>query len=475
MIGKLSYERQILIVYILAVFITVIDGTMVNVALPTMADDFGVAANEAEWVAVGYLLAVAAVIPAAGWLGDRFGSKRVFVSALGWFTAWSVICGLSTTLDQLVVFRVAQGLGGGVLVPIGSAIVFRAFPLERRASAASAVLSVAVVGPALGPLLGGLIVDNLSWHWIFFINLPIGTIGVFFAQAVLREERDEAAGSLDLAGLVLSAGSVSVLVYTLSVGPERGWGSASVIALGVVGVLLLTAMIWVETHRERPMLALSLFRDHHFRIVNISASMLYAGFFGQILVLPIYLQSLRGYSASTSGMIAATTPVGIFLVSNLFGRRSYATFGPRVLMSVAGLAAGVISCAYGFVGLETSLWTLAGMGFARGLAMGFVFIAIQTSVYATVSVADTARASSVFNTQRQVAYASGAALGATVLTSGLQDLADSAPLVEQLPPYRWAFLAVGVVMLPAVVTSRWIRDGDVAATRAAVPAASSGR
>lgn len=468
LIGRLSYERQILVVYILAVFITVIDGTMVNVALPTMADEFGVAANEAEWVAVGYLLAVAAVIPAAGWLGDRFGSKRVFVSALAWFTVWSVVCGLARTLDQLVMFRVAQGLGGGVLVPIGSAIVFRAFPLERRASAASAVLSVAVVGPALGPLLGGLLVDNLSWHWIFFINLPIGSLGVLFAWMVLREERDDDAGSLDLAGLILSAGSVSVLVYTLSVGPERGWASPEVIGLGVVGVAMLLAMIWVETHRHRPMLALSLFRDHHFRVVNISASMLYAGFFGQILVLPIYLQSLRGYSASTSGLIAATTPVGVFIVSNLFGRRSYARFGPRALMSVAGLAGGLISCSYVFVGLDTSLWALAAMGFARGLAMGFVFIAIQTSVYATVSIADTARAASVFNTQRQVAYALGAALGATVLTGGLQGLSESAPLVDQLPPYQWAFLAVGVVMLPAVLTARWIRDDDVAATRAPI-------
>ncbi|MEZ5295186.1 MAG: DHA2 family efflux MFS transporter permease subunit [Ilumatobacteraceae bacterium] len=474
-IARLSYERQILIVYILAVFITVIDGTMVNVALPTMADDFGVAANEAEWVAVGYLLAVAAVIPAAGWLGDRFGSKRVFVSALAWFTAWSVVCGLAQTLDQLVAFRVAQGLGGGVLVPIGSAIVFRAFPLERRATAASAVLSVAVMGPALGPLLGGLLVDNLSWHWIFFINLPIGTAGVLFAAAVLREERDADAGSLDLAGLILSAGSVSVLVYTLSIGPERGWTSPTVIGLGVVGVVALAAMIRVETRRPRPMLALRLYADHHFRIVNISSSMLYAGFFGQILVLPIYLQSLRGYSASTSGMIASTTPLGIFIVSNVFGRRSYDRYGPRSLMTFAGLAGGLISCSYVFVGLDTPLVVLAAMGFARGVAMGFVFIAIQTSVYATVSIADTARATSVFNTQRQVAYAAGAALGATVLTSGLQDLSESAPAIDRLPPYQWAFLAVGLVMLPAVATSRRIRDDDVAATRTPVAATSGDR
>jgi EmrB/QacA subfamily drug resistance transporter len=463
-IGRVPYERQILIVYILAVFITVIDGTMVNVALPKMADDFGVAANEAEWVAVGYLLAVAAVIPAAGWLGDRFGVKRIFVTALALFTMMSVVCGLARTLDQLVLFRVLQGIGGGVLVPIGSAIVFRAYPLHRRSVAASAVLSVAVVGPAIGPLLGGLLVDQASWHWIFFINLPIGIAGVAFAQLVLREERDEGAGRLDLAGLVLSTGSVSLLVYTLTVGPERGWASAYVLGLGGLGLVMLVSMIVVETRRPAPMLALRLFTDRQFRTVNISAAMLYAGFFGQVLVLPIYLQALRGYSATTSGLVASTTPVGVFLVSNLAGKRSYDRFGPRLLMSVGGLAGALISCSYYFVGLHTSLWALAGMGFARGAAMGFVFLAIQTSVYATVSNADMARASSVFNAQRQVAYAVGAALGATVITSGLRHVSSGAPAIERLPPHQWAFLAVGLVMLPATLTSLMIRDEDVAGT-----------
>jgi EmrB/QacA subfamily drug resistance transporter len=468
-IGRMPYERQILVVYILAVFITVIDGTMVNVALPKMAEDFGVAANEAEWVAVGYLLAVAAVIPAAGWLGDRFGSKRIFIVALTVFTIMSVVCGLARTLDQLVVFRLLQGLGGGALVPIGSAIVFRAYPLERRSTAAAAVLSVAVVAPALGPMLGGVLVDQASWHWIFFINLPIGAAAIAFASFVLREDRDDDAGPFDLAGLVLSGGSVSLLVYTLSVGPERGWTSGYVLGLGGLGAAMFVVMVMVETRRRYPMLALRLFADRHFRNVNLSASMLYAGFFGQILVLPIYLQSLRGFSATTSGVVASATPVGVFLVSNLVGKRSYAAFGPRRLMSVGGLAAALISCAYVFVDLDTSLWTLAGMGFARGLAMGFVFLAIQTAVYATTSVADTARASSVFNTQRQVAYASGAALGATVITSGLRGIPDAAPAIERLPPYQGAFLAVGLVMLPAVFTSQLIRDDDVAETRGSAP------
>lgn len=469
-IRRLPYERQILIVYILAVFITVIDGTMVNVALPTMADDFGVAANEAEWVAVGYLLAVASVIPAAGWLGDRFGSKRIFMGALAVFTVMSVVCATASTLDQLVVYRVLQGLGGGVLVPIGSAIVFRAFPVSRRATAANAVLSVAVLAPSLGPLLGGVLVDQASWQWIFLINLPIGSCGLAFAWLTMREDRDADAGDLDLAGLVLSAGSVSLLIYTLSVGPERGWTSAYVLALGGVGAVALVALIVVELRHRAPMLAIGLFRDHHFRVVNGSAALLYAGFFGQILVLPIYLQSLRGYSASVSGLVSSTQPIGVFLMSNLVGKRAYVRLGPRPMMVAGGVAAALVTCAFALADLETSLWILGGLGLARGLAMGFVFLAIQTSVYSTTSVPQMARATSMFNTQRQVAYATGTALAATVLTSGLQGLGDEAPAIDRLPPHQWAFLAVGLIMFPGVLVAFRIRDDDVAESRGLVPA-----
>jgi hypothetical protein len=213
------------------------------------------------------------------------------------------------------------------------------------------------------------------------------------------------------------------------------------------------------------MLALRLFRDRHFRNVNISAAMLYAGFFGLILILPIYLQSLRGYSASVSGLVSSTQPVGVFIMSNLVGQRAYRTIGPRRLMSIGGLAGAGLTCAFGLADLDTSLWVLAGLGFTRGLAMGFVFIAIQTSVYGTTSVADTARAASLFNSQRQVAYATGSALAATVLTSGLQGLGESAPAIDRLASHQWAFVVVGLVMVPGAFAALWIRDDDVAETR----------
>jgi len=465
-----TYRYRVMVVYILGVFMTVIDGTMVNVALPTLADDFGVASTDIEWVAVGYLLALAAVIPAAGWLGDRFGSKRVFVSALGIFVGMSLLCGAAQTLNQLIAFRVLQGVGGGMLVPIGSAMLFRAFPLEERAKAAVGVLSVAVVAPAIGPMLGGILVDQVSWRWIFLINGPIGAGAIALAIMWLREEKQDEPGRFDLAGFVLSAAGVSTILYALSIGPERGWAAPSTIAFAAVGVSSLVALVVVELRVDRPMLALRLFRDRLFRTVNIASSTVYAGFFGLIFVLPLYLQTLRGFSAFQSGLAQSPQAFGVFLVSNLLGRRLYRVVGPRRLMVVGTAITATVTCAYAAAGLDTPLGAIAGLSFARGLSIGMVFVSIQTAVYATTSNADTGRATSLFNTQRQIAYASGVALAATVIAARLSTVGgDDAPAADRLGAYQWGFLVCGLVMVPGVVVSWFLRDSDVAATRGIVP------
>lgn len=464
-LARVAEERWVLIVYIVAIFMTVIDGTMVNVALPTMARDFGVRSSDVEWISVGYLLAVATVIPAAGWLGDRFGTKRVFVASLLAFVVVSILCGLAGTLEQLVVLRVLQGIGGGLMTPVGATMLYRAFPMERRATAATAVLGVGVVAPAAGPLIGGLLVDRASWHWIFLINLPIGLVGLALAVLTLREERHDAAGRLDLVGLVLSGGSIAVLLYTMSLGPERGWGSPAVLVLAAIGVTTLAVAIGYERRIAEPALRLELFRDRLFRTMNLASAMIYAGFFGLIFVVPIYLQSLRGFSALESGLASSPQAVGVLLVSNLAGRWAYRVVGPRRLMVWGTAAASAITCMFATFDLATPLWVVALVSLARGLAIGLVFVSIQTGVYATTSHADTGRATSLFNTQRQVSYALGTALAATVLAAGLGGLGDDAPPAERLAAHQWAFLAVGLVMVPGVVVARWIRDDDVAGTR----------
>lgn len=460
------YRSRVMVVYILALFMTIIDGTMVNVALPTLADEFGVASTDIEWVSVGYLLALAAVIPAAGWIGDRFGSKRAFVSALVIFVGISLLCGTAQTLTQLIVFRVLQGLGGGMLVPIGSAMLFRAFPLDERAKAAVGVLSVVVVAPAIGPMLGGILVDYVSWRWIFLINGPMGAVAIMLAIAWLREEKQPARGRFDLAGFALSASGVPLVLYALSIGPDRGWTSPSTLGFGITGAVALIALVVVEVRVEEPILALRLFRDRLFRTINIASSMVFSGFFGMIFVLPLYLQTLRGFSAFESGLAQSPQAFGVFLVSNLLGQRLYRIVGPRRLMMVGTAATAMVTCAYATAGLETPLGYVAGLSLARGLSVGMVMVSIQTAVYATTSNADTGRATSLFNTQRQIAYASGVALAATVIAARLSTVGgDSAPAADRLGAYQWAFLACGLIMVPAVVVSWFVRDTDVDVTR----------
>ncbi len=469
-VRPVAYPTKVMTVYILGLFMTIIDGTMVNVALPTMADDFGVPITDIEWIAVGYLLSFAAVIPAAGWLGDRFGTRRVFVTALVAFVAASLACGLSQTLGQLVTFRVLQGLGAGLVTPIGGAMLYRAFPMEERARAAIGVLSVAVIAPAIGPMLGGILVDAVSWHWIFLINGPIGLVAVVLSVAWLEETKQPVPGRFDAIGFVLSGASVALLLYTLSVGPEEGWLSATTLGFGLTGVAALVALIVVELRIPEPILTLRLFGDHLFRTINLAAALTYAGFFGMIFVLPLYLQTLRGYSAFESGLAQSPQALGVFLVSNLLGKRLYRLVGPRRLMTVGiALTAGV-TCLYATAGLETPLSTIAGFSLMRGLAVGMVFVSIQTAAYATTSMADTGRATSLFNTQRQVAYASGVALAATVIAAVLPAAGEAAPAADRLGAYQAGFLAVGLLMVPAVFVSWFVRDDDVATTRGLVPA-----
>jgi EmrB/QacA subfamily drug resistance transporter len=462
----MQYRYRVMVVYIAGLFMTIIDGTIVNVALPTLAREFGVASTEIEFVTIAYLLAFAAVIPAAGWLGDRFGTRRMFVLALGLFVLASGLCGAAPSLIWLIVFRVFQGVGSGLITPIGTTMLFRAFPLDQRSTATVGVLSVAVVAPAIGPVLGGVLVDNTSWRWIFYVNLPIGALALVLAVLWLREERHDSPGRLDVAGLVLSAGGVSLLIYAMSVGPENGWLSVGTVLAGTVGVAAIVLLVVMQLRIDLPLLQLRLFADRLFRTVNIASLMVYAGFFGWIFVLPLYMQTLRGFSATQSGLVQAPQALAIFIVSNLLGKRMYRAVGPRRLMIVGSATTAVFTGGFVFAGLDTPLWQIASGSFLRGASVGMVFVSIQTAVYTTVSAADTGRATSLFNTSRQIAYTTGVAIAASVISANVSAVGgDSAPAADRLSAYQWGFLAMGLIMLPAAVASWFVDDDAVAATR----------
>jgi EmrB/QacA subfamily drug resistance transporter len=466
--GRVPYKWIVAIVFVAGVFMDILDTTSVNVALPTLAREFDATTAQIEWVILGYLLSLAVWIPASGWIGDRFGTKRVYLFALVTFTGASMLCGTANSIGELTAFRILQGVGGGMLVPVGTAMLFRAFPPIERAKASTVLIIPTVLAPALGPVIGGWFVTNHSWRWIFYLNLPIGIATFLIGLFGLREHREPTAGGFDLPGFLLSGCALAGILFALSRGPADGWGSPEVVLPGVIGVLSLVALIWVETHVEEPMLALRLFRERMFRNTNIVTALSFGSFIGLLFLLPLFLQELLGLTALQSGLTTFPQALGMIIASQIAGRL-YHTVGPRRLMIGGLFALSVVTFPLVFVQLDTSLWLIRAIMFARGICMAFSFVPVQAASYANIESADTGRASAIFSAQRQVAASLGVALLATVLVEATHHYTDgvtnpAALAAGSLDAFHVAFLAATIGVVLAGFSALLIRDRDAAST-----------
>jgi EmrB/QacA subfamily drug resistance transporter len=456
---RVPYKWIVASIFVCGMFIDILDTTIVNVALPDLGREFHATTASIEWIVLGYLLSLALWIPASGWIGDRFGTRRVFLFALAMFTGASALCGQAHSLGELVGFRVLQGVGGGMLVPVGTAMLFRAFPPIERAKASTVLILPTVLAPALGPVLGGWLVTDVSWRWIFYVNLPVGIVAFTIGFLFLREEREGTAGRFDVPGFLLSGAGLALVLFALSQGPEKGWGSAEVVGSAVVGVTLFVALVVVETHVADPMLALRLYGERMFRNANIVLTLTYASFIGVIFLMPLYLQNLRGFTPLQSGLTTFPQALGVIVSSQIVGRL-YHRVGPRRLIFFGMLGMGAMTLPLAFIGLTTSSWTIRAIMFGRGLAMSFSFVPLQAATYANITPADTGRASALYSTQRQVAAALGVATLGTVLISRTT---SHAPL-GQLAGFHAAFFVGAIVVCCASLSGLLIRDEDAAAT-----------
>ena len=463
---RIEYKWIVAIVYVSALFLDILDSTIVNVAIPGLGRELHT--ENAEWVVLGYTLSLAVWIPTSGWLGDRFGTKRTFLIALMAFTGGSLLCGSAQTIGQLIAFRVIQGVGGGMLTPVGLAMLFRAFPPAERARAATLIMIPTLAAPALGPVLGGLIVTNVSWRWIFLVNVPIGMVALWFGWRYLQEHKHPATGRFDIAGFILSASALALIVYTLSEGPHSGWTSPLLVTCGVAGVVAAVATTVVELRIPSPMLDLRLLHNRMFRQCNLVGLFSMGSFLGVTFVMPLYLQLLRGMTPLASGLTTFPQAFGIMLSSVIAGR-VYASIGPRRLMTGAFFAAALAISLYTTLGLHTSLWLIRALMFGRGVCMGFAFVPMQAASYATIEPAQNGRASSIFSTQRQVGVSLGVAIVASILAAHMS--LSRAPLANEvnraLTGVRWAFGVAVILALLAAVCAWFIRDEDAAATMVA--------
>jgi len=459
-VRSVNQKAVVSAVFVAAMFMNIMDGTVVNVALPTLSRSFAVPIGSVSGVVTAYLVTLAVAMPASRWIGDRFGGRNVLLGAITLFTVASALCGLATTLPELVAFRALQGFGGGILVPVGMTMITRAFPPAERIKASQVLTVPTLLAPALGPVIGGALVDGLSWRWIFYINLPVGVAAVLVGLLFLPAGSEHPPGRFDLPGFLLAASGFPLVMYSLSTGAVSGWGSLAVLGTGVSGLVLLAAFIAVE-RRPEPLLRLRLYRDRLFRTTSLTLTAAGAGFMGTLFLVPLYLQNGLGFSAIHSGLSTFTEALGGMMGVQVT-TRLYKRVGPRRLM-IAGMCGTVTTIGLmALAGPSDAFWVIPLLMFFTGCSFGFNMSPAQTANMAGVTAAETGHASTLVNTVRQAGAAAGVALLGTVLAAtgaGARDLAG----------YHLAFLAAAGLMALGVAFACFVNDADAAPTMAAGP------
>lgn len=357
---------------IVGMIMVILDNTVVNVAIPTLVKDFHSSLSVVQWTVTGYTLSLSAVIPLSGWLSDKLGAKRLFVLSIALFTLGSVLCSTADSAGLLITYRVIQGLGGGMVMPVGLAFVYRLAPPDKVGSLMGMLGIPMLLAPAAGPILSGWFVEYSTWHWIFLINLPIGIVGVIFGILWLPNIARKLATALDVVGMILGPIAFVTLSYAVNEGGSDGWGATRTIASLVIGVAVLTAFVIVEVRHPQPLLELRMFKSGNFTRGVIVLWVSQIALFGAIIIVPLYLQNVRGYGAFHTGLImlpqAITSAVFMPLGGRLFDK-----IGARPL---AATGLGTVTAALIWLSQVTTstpliqtMIPLAMMGAGMGLAM----------------------------------------------------------------------------------------------------------
>jgi EmrB/QacA subfamily drug resistance transporter len=473
--GRVSQKVAVSVVYVAAMFMTIMDSTIVNVALPTIGRTFDVPSTSVASISIYFLVSLAVFISASGWLGDRFGGKRVLLTAVAVFTVASALCGLASSLTELDIFRVLQGVGGGMMAPVGLAMLFRAFPPAERIRASSILTVPTTLAPALGPIVGGLLVTELSWRWVFYVNVPIGILALAFGAMFLEGGQALSPGPFDIAGFLLAGAGLGLLMYGVSEGPIRQWSSPVVLSTVIAGAILLAALVLVEMRKRLPLIDLRLLGNRLFRSCTGVMILASASFIGTLYVVSLFFQDARGLSALGSGLSTFPEALGVMGGAQLASRVLYPVLGPRRNIAVGLLGVTVSIGLMSLVGAQTSLWWMRALMFVLGVAMGQVFVPAQAAAFATISGEATGRASTMFNVGRQLGSAVGVAIFTTAIVAVGATKVTAGHVTPDFTAYHVAFLVAAALAAAGAAIALTIHDTDAAATivrrgrRAAAP------
>ena len=450
--------RAVAAVYAAGMFMSIMDTQIVNVALATLGRDFKATPVQVQWVVTGYLLSLAMCIPTSGWLGDRFGTKRVYVGAVTIFTIASALCASATSLPELVAMRILQGVGGGLMTPVGTAMLYRAYPPDRRVHVARLITRVTMVAPATAPIIGGIFVTELSWHWIFIVNVPFGTAAALFGARFLPAQPSAKSRSFDLPGCLLGSCGLAALLYGVTEGPTQGWATPAVWGTAAGGVGLLAGFVVNCLRRRSPLLRLRLLGDQLLRRCCLLVGCSTTAFFGSLVFTALYLQEGRGFSALQSGLTTFPEAIGIALSAQLVAR-IYPRIGPRRLMAAGFAALAVVNGLLAALGGGSSLWLIRGLMLCIGISQAYVMLPTQAAAFARISSADQGDASAIFTTMQRSLSALGVAVLASVLAVG-----TGHRLTAPVSAFHAVYLTAAVVALLGGVLALRISDRAAAGT-----------
>ena len=403
------------IVVVLGTIMAILDTTIVAVALDTLAKDFHVSISTISWVTTGYLLALAVVIPVTGWAIHRIGAKPLYIISLLLFIVGSAACGMAWSATSLIAFRVLQGIGGGMLMPVGQTIMARAAGVHRMGRVMGIIGVPTLLGPILGPVIGGAIVTGTTWRWIFFVNVPIGLVALVLALRFLTDTAKDSNHRFDLPGFLLLSPGLALLVYGLSEVGNRGTFLApTVLWCTGIGVVLITAFVFRSLRAPEPLMDMRLFKNRNFTVSSVCIFLTGATLYGTMFLLPLYYQIVRGQSAWMAGLMMAPQGIGAAIVMRPAGMWADRR-GTRSVVPLGMLILAIGTLAYTQVSATTNFAYLAGALFVRGIGLGLGMMPVFAAAYRDLAPMEIPRATTATNIVRQVGGSLGVAAFAVVL------------------------------------------------------------
>jgi len=441
-------------VVVLGAIMSILDITVVNVALPTFQHVFSdggtpIAYSHVAWTVTGYTLALATVIPMTGWAADRFGTKRLYMTAILLFTAGSALCATATSIDMLISFRVVQGLGGGMLMPLGMTIMTHAAG-PHRMGRLMAILGVPMLlGPIMGPILGGWLIEIASWHWIFLINVPLGIAALVYSFLVLEKDAPEPSESFDVVGMLMMSPGLALFLYGVSSLPGHGGdvGDIHVWLPALAGLALMAGFVWWSFRPRHPLLDLRLLTNRNLA-VSLTTMFLFAGaFFGGLLLVPTYFQEIRGESTLHAGLLVAPQGLGAMMTMPIAGRLSdRIPIGRIVPIGISLIIIGMFGLTQ--ITDTTPYGLIIAVLVVMGWGMGATMMPIMTTALRTLRPHEIARGSTLLNINQQIASSVGVATMSVVLTNNLQGargLPDAARAFAHTYWVAWCVIVVALL------------------------------